>query len=842
LPSYQRLVRELVSLSGVKESDPYRRRVERELKRVGGDYLLSELASRAFLPGYGFPTGIATFDHYSIHDFQKRQASSGSRNERIDNRARLRERPGRDMPIAIREYAPGADVVLDGLVYRSAGIQMNRFIPDSGFIEPQKLVVEWRCHFCGQIENQSEMEFDQTCTNCGTNLLEENILKYIEPTGFSVEFYSSPTTDVSTQKYIPVEDPWVAANGALISLPNTVGGSFRSSGQGHIFYHSSGECGSGYAICLRCGRAGSMAADGSYPEKLRPGVPHRKLQGKPGGDDDSAYCEGPDEQYAIQDTVHLGYSDKTDVFELYLKRPRENLYLRHDRNNSESFQLVWTLAVVLRQSLGDILGINANELGYTVKPATLEDCPYAVAAIVLFDKCGGGAGFSSAAPRHLIRLLRQAEHYLDCSASCESACQQCLLGFDTRFHMDLLDRHIALDYLREELIPFLDLPEEAKIMGESTEYISSSIDAELMLMAKKKAKLRIVLDGETNAWNIGSTRIRDMMPRWNELYDETTLLLTNDLFKELSLEAKEDLWVITRLGANICLVAGDSINADERGCLLAQVCEENKTMTFATTAGNANVPAQDWWVTDGYLLLGSCAIPPFGVARDIKEDELKPEKGTGDIEIEITKGCNGSADEFGIKLWLLIRKEHPSLDNYISSGLEIEKIVYTDAFIQSPWSLLLLGEVVSGLKSALDTSWTNPGVTLTTTEKRTDNRVIRGRRGIFDDWQEDRIREKVIESYFQYMGETCEVKLVSSRNIPHGRSMRIYWENGITTTVRFDQGVGYWFADTKPRILFDQDEAVNKQVELLAGASQRAIIKNGKSSPTQIFVKDRSRN
>jgi len=44
---------------------------------------------------------------------------------RIDNRARMKERPARDIAVAIREYAPGAEVVIDGLVYKSAGILLK---------------------------------------------------------------------------------------------------------------------------------------------------------------------------------------------------------------------------------------------------------------------------------------------------------------------------------------------------------------------------------------------------------------------------------------------------------------------------------------------------------------------------------------------------------------------------------------------------------------------------------------------------------------------------------------------------------------------------------------------
>ena len=64
---------------------------------------------------------------------------------------------------------------------------------------------------------------------------------------------------------------------------------------------------------------------------------------------------------------------------------------------------MWTLAVVLRQTLADIHGVNADELGYTVKSDNSDHFEYPVTAIALFDKCGGGAGFSSAALNILMK-------------------------------------------------------------------------------------------------------------------------------------------------------------------------------------------------------------------------------------------------------------------------------------------------------------------------------------------------------------------------------------------------------------------------------------------------------
>jgi DEAD/DEAH box helicase domain-containing protein len=49
--------------------------------------------------------------------------------EREDNRAVRHGYPARELAIAIRDYAPGTDTVLDGRVYRSGGVTLNWHLP-----------------------------------------------------------------------------------------------------------------------------------------------------------------------------------------------------------------------------------------------------------------------------------------------------------------------------------------------------------------------------------------------------------------------------------------------------------------------------------------------------------------------------------------------------------------------------------------------------------------------------------------------------------------------------------------------------------------------------------------
>ena len=84
------------------ERDPAYGFYVRRAKRMREEFMISELARRGFTPAYGFPVDVVAFDHVG------RTGGDGG--------------PSRPLDMAIRDYSPGAEVVIDGLVHRSDGI------------------------------------------------------------------------------------------------------------------------------------------------------------------------------------------------------------------------------------------------------------------------------------------------------------------------------------------------------------------------------------------------------------------------------------------------------------------------------------------------------------------------------------------------------------------------------------------------------------------------------------------------------------------------------------------------------------------------------------------------
>ena len=330
--------------------------IERQLRRLEGEYLLAELANRQFLPGYGFPTGIVSFVPTTIDELKRRKRDREGRDESLGKRLGY---PSRQMEMAIREYAPGAEIVMDGRVYESGGVTLNWHLPpgveDLG--EVQALRHVWRCRRCGATGDASSVP--ERCTHCDGSLDARDTRKYLEPAGFAVDIRHSPHNNVVSPTYVPVEEPWISCpTPEWTSLADPHIGRFRHTDQGHLFHGSRGVNRHGYAVCLRCGRAASEvgpASETGLPEPFRDG--HTRLRG--GKDPDGgSRCDGTG--FAIQRGLSLGGSRTTDVFELQLAGLADG-------------GAALSIGVALRRTFCRRLGIEEEEVGVTVRPGRTHD-------------------------------------------------------------------------------------------------------------------------------------------------------------------------------------------------------------------------------------------------------------------------------------------------------------------------------------------------------------------------------------------------------------------------------------------------------------------------------------
>lgn len=805
-------------------NDPYVRKIEWELSRHQDVYLISELVRGGFLPGYGFPTDITTFNPFTVDDFARKRRRGEDREELLTI---YKGMPSRDMAMGLMEYAPGSQVVLDGKVYTSQGIVLHQQLPNEmGKTLGQEFGMAWRCYACGTMGVDPEIIFRGMCSNpeCGAEIREKDKLRFIVPSGFSTGFYSQPNNDISRQVYVPVSEPWINAKDELKQFPNAALGYYRAGEKGLIFHHNQGENKNGYALCLKCGHMQSMTASGEVPEGFSG---HRRLRGRM-GDKTGAACEPADNQ--IKRRVNLGYSNSTDIFELYLKDAEGAFLTVTDRNRS----LCWTLGAALRYGLSSSLGINIEEIGVTVRQSTINLAPErSVYAICLFDKAAGGAGFCSIGPQYLEDMFLKAKKYLHCRANCTGACENCLLHYDLRNVASMLNRQAGLDHLTEELLAKLELPQEERLLGPSSRYCNFSLYKELLFVARNYQVLDLYVYGPATDWNIAGAPIRAFLDDLR--FGETRIFLSRREFKRLDEEQRMDLFYLSASGAKLHLT--DASPRLSKGKVLARMHGAGGSLVFAINDdGRANFD-ELWGDSSGVILVKSNQYPLDTESTVLDRSSLFQELSTTHVQIDIGRELDGPYLTFGHRFWSLVLQK-ASLPASLVNASRVVNFSYSDRYLATPAHVLLLSQILQAL----------PFQTYSGTKFRLDSlevEALRHRANWRDlntawDFPErvdrlDLVRGLVLQS--GRFGE-AEVRFTGKRqDLGHARMMRLQFEGGAVLEIRLDQGMGYWRAEFSSPLEYPYSATVSQQLQWVDDHAGRIVVRRYANYPTHLFVR-----
>ncbi|ADJ28798.1 DEAD/DEAH box helicase [Nitrosococcus watsonii] len=807
-----------------RSNSPYAKRIEMEKKRHCGEYLLRDLAARTFLPGYGFPTDVVSFDNFTIEDFMRgKKQSKKNRKDREDSVSRYKGLPSRNLAIAVREYAPGAEIVLDGRVFRSAGVSLHWHNLNADSNEAQKMDRAWRCDRCGEFsyEESAIRDSELRCNHqdCRAPINPKNIKRVLQPAGFVTDAYEPVTNNINHQKFIPIEAAWVFVNAGKVSLPNSVLGQMAYSVNGQVFHHSSGEFGQGYALCLACGRAESMTKEGEYPPSLTPNGSHYPPRPRKEDKDDNNQrmpCQGAG---GITPNVNIGVVALTDIFELTLKNPESGEYLSPASERDKSVAM--TLAVALRSALAGILGIATSELGYATRPTKLENGRTA-RIIQIYDVISGGAGFASSAAVYVEELLRKMADHLECSY-CDTACSECLLDSQTRHDYDLLDRKSALDWLGSNFVNYVGLAEGEQLLP-GARYCPGSIEDVLRKYINEGAE-RVVfwLKGAMEDWDLMAPAFRKAIYNYL-LQDEikVDLALESDI---ADTELQQDLCRLSLVGARICC-SGLPVDSP----VVAQVIKGSSVVTIASRLSSASTPGDRWHQMEK-LVVETTTEQQLGL-KEINIDQWMNQPGKDVQDLEINAEINGCLEGFGNRFWKLLDESNGSAREVLANS-KITKICYSDRYIQSPASIALLGSLLEPLKTQLMPDAKILVTTLFKTKDRDGNRA-------HHDWKERDDFEAFAGAWFRRKWRS-EVELFiydSGRDLPHSRKLTIDFESGASLKARFDQGVGYWQVrcEKPSENYFDFQDSVDYQLASFSEVSERVQVVNGNLWSTNVVI------
>ncbi|GAA5105227.1 DEAD/DEAH box helicase [Haloechinothrix salitolerans] len=367
-------------------------RYARTINTLTKRHLLGFLANRNILPKYGFP----------VDTVELRTTYSS---EAVGSKLEL----ARDLSSAIYEYAPGAEVVAGGYLWKSGGVYR---LPDRELEGKYYMVCEHCQHYY-----EDDEPLDGICPACSHPSRAASRQYCVPEFGFVAEPEArrstvppkrswNGTTHVVSTAVDPVLREWQASGGGVVTS--------RAGERGQLIAISEGPNGSGYLICDWCGWG--CAIEGrqikSHPHLLK-----------------NSECRGPLQARS------LAHKYETDVVELSFDGIDPLVNSVPERWLSGLFALLEGASSGLEISRDDIGGA----LYHSAASRT---------GLVIFDTVPGGAGGAMQVAESLDVVTRVAlDRVTGCDCGEETSCYGCLRNFgNQRFH-DELSRRAAIEFL-----------------------------------------------------------------------------------------------------------------------------------------------------------------------------------------------------------------------------------------------------------------------------------------------------------------------------------------------------------------------------------------------------------
>ncbi|HML78996.1 DEAD/DEAH box helicase [Geobacter sulfurreducens] len=361
--------------------------------------LIDFLSSCSWLPGYAFPQDIVKLKVLDA-EFSKKM------------------RLERDREVGISEYAPGAEIIADGKLFTSAGVEFKGQ-PD----------VRWwiSCRECRRIETGRITDDPPTaCTICGTSFLGASEPRdYIRPDGFTTSMEDPPSMPKLSRLRPPRSSEVFLLEGVdpesfVDSKVNGITYGIKKGGK--LFRANSGRKFDSFLLCPVCGK--------HFTER-----PKQPGHDKPWG----PRCNGKPKK------LDLAHEIVTDILQLRFQGcnpPPPNLI------DGRPF---WrSLFAAFINGATDCLGIAPGDIDGTYHGWSMESY---IGEIVVYDRIPGGAGHIERIVQNIDDVLYSAYRRVkDCSCSdIDSSCYACLRSYSNQFYWDELLRRPVIEWLEKVL-------------------------------------------------------------------------------------------------------------------------------------------------------------------------------------------------------------------------------------------------------------------------------------------------------------------------------------------------------------------------------------------------------
>jgi len=387
------------------------------LASKGEKELLTVLIEANLLPRYAFPIDVVAL--------WTREPASYGQHEEVQ----------RDLTIALAEYAPGAEVVMDQKVHLCVGLYRPYdaapdYSPEGWYYECD------RCRAVHRSEGTAEPQW-VSCRVCGAPVGggRNKPVQFIRPKGFCTDWTKFPERYrgggrdragyTSPVQLLPSE-------GADTHTPRLEGRlqSNVTEGRLNVVNLGSDQRNPGFYICATCGR-----------HLIKPNESHLRptglgLGGPRAGDRCPGHAKG---------RVVLYNEYPSEALVLAVNLPPE---MDADVRAPSIGKAVWhSVGTTLLRAASIYLQVQPEELAAGVRARPMEGS--ISGEVFLYDTLPGGAGCARDVQDNLQPILERALQLVtNCpNRDCHDACYECILDYSNQRLHPLLDRNLARDVI-----------------------------------------------------------------------------------------------------------------------------------------------------------------------------------------------------------------------------------------------------------------------------------------------------------------------------------------------------------------------------------------------------------
>lgn len=364
--------------------------------------LIDHLASAHWLPSYAFPQDVVKLL---------------VRQPNLTDRMRLE----RDAEYGIAEYAPGAEVIADGLLLVSRGLNLQN--------KELEILAYRACSRCNRVHIASALrDILPMCQYCGSRALGPRSMPraFVVPHGFTTAI-DEPAQEVRLNRLKPPPNSEVfliqgARPESFAPHPQLPGISLGYRADGELFRANSGKKFQQFRLCRYCGRGFDHAP---------------KRHTKPWGSE----CSNK-----TLTTVDLVCRFHTDTLQIRFDGIHPAPPNVDDTDFWISFQTAFTAAAT------DVLIIPPRDIAGTFRSQSEHGLR---GELVVYDRVPGGAGYvdriRDELPCILEETLRRVKECRNPECDPQGSCYACLRSFANQFQWEHLHRNIVADWLSDVL-------------------------------------------------------------------------------------------------------------------------------------------------------------------------------------------------------------------------------------------------------------------------------------------------------------------------------------------------------------------------------------------------------